>query len=43
MGRKPTIILADICFTVGAIVMGTAPSIAVLILGRLIVGVIFMD
>jgi MFS family permease len=38
-GRKPTIILADVLFTIGAIVMGTAPSIAILIVGRIIVGV----
>jgi SP family myo-inositol transporter-like MFS transporter 13 len=41
-GRKPTIILADILFTAGAIVMGTAPSISILILGRVIVGVNFL-
>ena len=39
LGRKPTILLADVLFTAGAIVMGLAPSILVLILGRLLVGV----
>jgi len=38
-GRKMTIIMADVFFTVGALVMGLAPSIAVLILGRVLVGV----
>lgn len=38
-GRKPTILLADVLFTLGAVTMGIAPSIAVLILGRFIVGV----
>jgi MFS family permease len=40
-GRKLTIIVADVFFTIGAIVMGVAPSIAVLILGRTLVGVSF--
>jgi predicted MFS family arabinose efflux permease len=38
-GRKPTIMLADVLFALGAVVMGIAPSIAILILGRFIVGV----
>jgi MFS family permease len=38
-GRKTTIILADVLFTIGGIVMGVAPNIPVLIIGRLIVGV----
>ena len=38
-GRRLTIILADIFFIIGALVMGLAPSIGVLILGRAIVGV----
>ena len=42
LGRKPTIILADIMFTIGAIVMGVAPTIPVLILGRVLVGVIYL-
>jgi SP family myo-inositol transporter-like MFS transporter 13 len=40
LGRKPTIILADVLFTIGAIIMGVAPTIPVLILGRIVVGVI---
>jgi SP family myo-inositol transporter-like MFS transporter 13 len=40
-GRKPTIILADILFAVGAIVMGIAGTIPVLLVGRFIVGVSF--
>jgi MFS family permease len=39
-GRKPTIILADILFTIGAIIMGLAGTIAVLLVGRFVVGVI---
>jgi SP family myo-inositol transporter-like MFS transporter 13 len=39
LGRKPTILIADILFVAGAVVMGTAPTIAVLILGRILVGV----
>ena len=38
-GRKMTIIVADIFFTIGAIIMGFAPTIAILILGRFMVGV----
>lgn len=38
-GRKLTILAADVFFTIGAIVMGVAPSIPVLILGRFFVGV----
>ena len=37
-GRKPVIIASDILFTVGSIVMATAETIPILILGRLIVG-----
>lgn len=37
-GRKPTILLASVIFTVGAIVMGVAENKEVLLLGRLIVG-----
>ena len=37
-GRKPILMLADILFTIGAILMATAESIPLLILGRLIVG-----
>ena len=39
IGRKKVIIIADILFTAGAIVMATAPSVAVLMIGRLIIGV----
>lgn len=38
IGRKPTIIVADVLFTVGALVMGLAPTIPVLMVGRLLVG-----
>lgn len=38
-GRRLTIILADILFTIGAVIMGVAPTIAILIIGRFIVGV----
>jgi MFS family permease len=38
-GRKIITMLADFLFTIGAIVMAFAPSIFVLICGRLIVGV----
>jgi len=38
-GRKPTIMLSDVLFTLGALIMGLAPSILVLIIGRLVVGV----
>ena len=38
MGRRPTVLIADLMFTAGAVVMAIAPSIAVLVVGRLIVG-----
>lgn len=38
-GRKLTIMMADILFVIGAVVMGIAPSIAILMLGRVLVGV----
>ena len=38
LGRKPTIMLADILFTVGAVVMATAQTIPILMLGRFVVG-----
>ena len=38
LGRKPVIIAADILFTVGAVIMAFAPSIGVLMLGRLVIG-----
>ena len=31
--------LADFLFTIGAVLMGTAPTIPILIIGRLVVGV----
>jgi MFS family permease len=38
IGRKPVILLADILFTLGAIVMAISPTIAILMLGRVLVG-----
>lgn len=38
-GRKATILVADVLFSLGAVIMGLAPSIAVLIIGRFVVGV----
>lgn len=38
VGRKKVVILADFLFTAGALVMATAPTIPVLILGRFIIG-----
>ena len=38
-GRKKVIIVADILFTVGALVMALAPSIGMIMLGRFISGV----
>ena len=38
IGRKKVIIFADVLFTAGALVMATAPTIPVLMLGRLIIG-----
>ena len=38
MGRKPIIILSDLLFGIGSIVMYFAPSVAVLMVGRVIVG-----
>ncbi|TNV80686.1 hypothetical protein FGO68_gene2087 [Halteria grandinella] len=37
-GRKATIMWADVLFSLGAIIMGFAPSIAILIVGRFVVG-----
>lgn len=39
IGRKKTILIADIFFTIGAILMAFAPSITTLLIGRLIVGI----
>ena len=38
IGRKKVILIADVLFTVGAIVMAFSPTINVLILGRLLIG-----
>ena len=37
-GRKPTIIISDILFMIGAVVMAFAPDVLVLMSGRFIVG-----
>ncbi|KAJ7298537.1 hypothetical protein O6H91_Y555500 [Diphasiastrum complanatum] len=37
-GRKPSILLADIVFTVGAVLMAAAPNPSALIVGRIFVG-----
>jgi MFS family permease len=41
IGRKPTIILADIIMSVGALLMALSPTIQFLIVGRFIIGVIY--
>jgi SP family myo-inositol transporter-like MFS transporter 13 len=38
-GRKPTLIIADVIFVLGAILMAIAPEVVMLIIGRLVVGV----
>ena len=38
IGRKPTLIVASIVFTVGAVVMGAAVNAVMLVIGRIIVG-----
>jgi len=38
IGRKKVIIFADILFTAGSVIMAFAPTIAVLMVGRLIIG-----
>ena len=38
IGRKPIVILSDICFTAGSIIMALSQSILILQLGRVIVG-----
>ena len=38
IGRKPVILIADVIFLTGAIVMAIAPTITVLIVGRAIIG-----
>lgn len=37
-GRKPAILAADVVFAVGAILMAAAPSVGMLIAGRILVG-----
>lgn len=37
-GRKIVIMIADAMFTIGALIMGVAPTINILIVGRLVVG-----
>ena len=37
-GRKPVIMVADVMFTIGSIIMGYAQTINMLIIGRVIVG-----
>ncbi|XP_064606044.1 proton myo-inositol cotransporter-like [Liolophura sinensis] len=39
IGRKRTIIIASIAFTIGALVLGFALNLAMLIIGRLVVGI----
>ena len=39
VGRKPVIIVADILFTGGALIMAYAPTITYLIIGRFTVGI----
>lgn len=38
LGRKPLLVVSAMVFTVGAVVMGVAPSIEILLVGRLTVG-----
>ena len=38
LGRKPVIIVADLLFTTGSVIMAFAPSIPVLMIGRLTIG-----
>ena len=38
IGRKPVIMIADVLFTVGSVVMGLSPTIWCLMLGRFILG-----
>ena len=37
-GRKKVILMADVLFTVGSLVMAFAPTITVLMVGRLTIG-----
>ena len=38
IGRKPVILVSDVFFTVGALIMAFSPTIAWLMIGRLVVG-----
>ena len=38
IGRKKVIIMADVLFTAGAVIMAAAPTIGCLMVGRLIIG-----
>ena len=38
IGRKPVILVSDVFFTIGALIMAFAPTIGWLMIGRLIVG-----
>ena len=38
IGRKKVILLADLLFTAGSVIMAVAPTIPVLVTGRLVVG-----
>ena len=38
IGRKKVIIFADVLFTTGSLIMAFSPTIAVLMIGRLIIG-----
>ena len=38
LGRKPSIIMSDILFATGSVLMGFAQSIALLMIGRVLVG-----
>ena len=38
IGRKKVIIFADVLFTIGSLIMAFSPTIAVLMIGRLIIG-----
>mmetsp|Transcript_22643 Transcript_22643/g.40747 ORF Transcript_22643/g.40747 Transcript_22643/m.40747 type:complete len:462 (-) Transcript_22643:865-2250(-) len=38
-GRKPTILVSDFVFCLGALIMGFSPNVSCLILGRFVVGV----
>lgn len=39
VGRKPTTLLASLVFTVGALLLGFAPNLVTLIIGRAIIGI----